>query len=118
MTLGTRLFTWSKGEFVGTDQFGNRYYREKRPLPGRHGRRWVLYKGKAEASMVPAEWHGWLHYMLDAPQTGPEIRRWPWQKDHLPNLTGTSGAYRPAGHLLRGGRRTRAAGDYQPWRPS
>src|SRR5579862_7546931 len=56
MTIGTRLFTWWKGELVGTDQFGNRYYREK---PGRRlragggresrERRWVLYKGTSEA---------------------------------------------------------------------
>ena len=29
MTLGTRLLTWFRGELVGTDNFGNRYYREK-----------------------------------------------------------------------------------------
>ncbi len=29
MTIGTRLFTWWRGELVGTDQLGNRYYREK-----------------------------------------------------------------------------------------
>src|SRR5471030_1164552 len=29
MTIGTRLFTWWRGELVGTDQLGNRYYNEK-----------------------------------------------------------------------------------------
>src|SRR5712691_6776670 len=29
MTIGTRLFTWWKGELVGTDELANRYYREK-----------------------------------------------------------------------------------------
>ncbi len=29
MTLGTRLLTWFRGEAVGTDSFGNRYYRER-----------------------------------------------------------------------------------------
>ena len=28
-TLGTRFWTWRKGEFVGSDEAGNRYYREK-----------------------------------------------------------------------------------------
>ncbi|MDG2480772.1 MAG: NADH:ubiquinone oxidoreductase subunit NDUFA12, partial [Alphaproteobacteria bacterium] len=28
-TIGTRLFTWLKGESVGRDEFGNSYYREK-----------------------------------------------------------------------------------------
>ena len=29
MTLGTRLLTWLRGELVGTDSFGNRYYRRE-----------------------------------------------------------------------------------------
>lgn len=27
--LGTRLYTWLRGELVGTDRTGNRYYRER-----------------------------------------------------------------------------------------
>ena len=41
----------------------------------------------------------------------------PWQKEHLPNLTGTPEAYRPAGSLERGGKRARATGDYEAWQP-
>jgi len=118
MTLGTRLFTWVRGEFVGADAFGNRYFRDKRRRAGARERRWVLYKGRAEASKVPPEWHGWLHHVMDQPQTGPEIARWPWQKAHRPNPTGTAAAYRPAGHALAGGRRAAARGDYEPWRPA
>lgn len=117
MTIGTRLFTWLCGEQVGTDAAGNRYYREKRPRPGRRERRWVIYKGAPEASKVPADWHGWLHHRTDEVPPAGGKRRWPWQKDHLPNLTGTAAAYRPPGHILRGGRRDRATGDYEPWRP-
>jgi NADH:ubiquinone oxidoreductase subunit len=122
MTIGTRLYTWLHGELVGTDQTGNRYYREKNPKPLVKGggiesreRRWVLYDGAAEASKVPAEWHGWLHHIVDAVPTA-EARR-PWQKPHQPNLTGTPGAYRPPGSLLKGARRSPAAGDYEPWTP-
>jgi NADH:ubiquinone oxidoreductase subunit len=122
MTVGTRLFTWWRGALVGTDQFGNRYYREKRAAPLVKGggmesreRRWVLYKGEAEPSRVPPEWHGWLHHItLEPPQ--PETRH-AWQKPHLPNLTGTPAAWRPPGSLLLGGHRSAAAGDYEPWTP-
>ncbi|HVJ55433.1 MAG TPA: NADH:ubiquinone oxidoreductase subunit NDUFA12 [Aliidongia sp.] len=125
MTLGTRLYTWWKGELVGTDQFGNRYYREKgqRPLikgGGRESRekRWVIYEGMPEASKVPPEWHGWLHHIaFEVPSIDPAARR-PWQKEHLPNLTGTALAYRPPGSVLRGGKRAKAAGEYEPWTPS
>ncbi|MCH7889514.1 MAG: NADH:ubiquinone oxidoreductase subunit NDUFA12, partial [Proteobacteria bacterium] len=40
MTIGTRLFTWMRGEAVGEDEFGNRYYQERRaPTDGRRRRR-------------------------------------------------------------------------------
>ena len=33
------------------------------------------------------------------------------------NLTGTGLAYRPPGHLKSGGRREKATGDYEAWKP-
>jgi NADH:ubiquinone oxidoreductase subunit len=118
MDLGTRLFTLLHGVQVGADSYGNRYYRERRPREGRRERRWVVYRGEAEASKVPAEWHGWLHHRTDEVPPPGGLPRRPWQKDHLPNLTGTAAAYRPPGHVLGGGKRDRATGDYEPWRPS
>jgi NADH:ubiquinone oxidoreductase subunit len=85
MDLGIYLLTWWQGRFVGTDSFGNRYFEEKRPKAGRRQKRWVLYKNKAEASKVPAEWHGWLHYTFLEPPTPYDAK--PWQKPHLPNMT-------------------------------
>ena len=32
-TLGTRYYTWRKGERVGSDEAGNIYYRAKSALP-------------------------------------------------------------------------------------
>jgi NADH:ubiquinone oxidoreductase subunit len=110
-TIGTRLMTWWKGELVGQDQFGNRYYREK---AGR--RRWVLFRGLPEASKVPPEWHAWLHHTTDHIPVGKATPK-PWEKEHLPNLSGTAAAYRPPGSLTQGGRRPHATGDYEAWRP-
>ena len=118
MTIGTRLFTWLKGTAVGEDAFGNRYFRERRRAAGRRERRWVLYAGEAEASRVPPEWHAWLHHTVDAPPLGADRSRRPWQKDHVPNLTGTAAAYRPPGHELKGAQRARGTGDYEPWQPN
>ncbi len=124
ITLGTKLFTWLRGELVGTDQFGNRYYRDRRRPPLKRGggresreRRWVLYNGEPEASRVPPEWHGWLHHTFAEPPQNGGKPKYPWQKEHQPNLTGTPAAYRPPGSVLRGGHRAPAAGDYQPWTP-
>ena len=118
MTLGTRLFTMLRGELVGSDSAGNRYYRDRRAKEGQRERRWVVYSGKAEASAVPAEWHGWLHHRTDDVPSADGKQKKEWQKEHVPNLTGTDRAYRPPGHILMGGKRDRATGDYEPWRPS
>jgi NADH:ubiquinone oxidoreductase subunit len=125
MSIGTRLYTWWAGELVGTDQFGNTYYREKNFRVREKGagkwsreRRWVLYNGIAEATKVPPQWHGWLHHTVqDPPRPAETEKRYSWQKEHLPNLTGTPLAYRPRGSLLRGGQRARATGDYEAWKP-
>ena len=67
MTLGTWLFTKMRGELVGTDAQGNRYFQDKRVIEGRRRKRWVIYNGEAEASRVPPDWHGWLHYTTNTP---------------------------------------------------
>ena len=88
MDIGTLLHTWIHGKLVGTDEFGNRYYKNKGgSLYGRE-RRWVLYKGRKEASKVPPEWHSWLHHTSAEPLTESATRARPWQKEHVPNLTG------------------------------
>jgi NADH:ubiquinone oxidoreductase subunit len=115
MNLGTWLFTMFKGRRVGADAYGNSYYQERRPRSGHRIRRWVTYRGPAEASRVPPEWHSWLHYTTDDPLV--ERPRQPWEKAHRPNLTGTPASYRPPGHDYEGGRRARATGDYEAWTP-
>lgn len=117
MTIGTRIFTWLKGERVGLDEAGNAYYRERSVKVGRRERRWVIYEGTVEASRVPPEWHSWLHHTTDeVPPEGGRSKR-AWQKPHRPNATGTPDAYRPPGHVLMGARRDRAPSEYQPWSP-
>jgi NADH:ubiquinone oxidoreductase subunit len=119
-TFGTQWWTYRYGEFVGDDEFGNRYYRTKGgkidPTLGLE-RRWVVYNGLAEATMVPPSWHGWLHHSANVPPTEEKVTVWPWEKPHRPNLTGTPNAYRPSGSILGEGRRPAATGDYKAWVP-
>jgi NADH:ubiquinone oxidoreductase subunit len=103
---------------VGTDPYGNKYYRCKARKGYKHDRRWVIFKGEAEASAVPPEWHGWLHHQTDeVPDENAQSFRRLWQKPHQPNRTGTTLAYRPPGHVLSGGQRDKATGDYEAWTP-
>lgn len=118
-TLGVLNTIAARGTFVGEDDFGNKYYAAKTIRDGDAGRqrRWVIYKGYAEPSKVPAEWHGWLHHTFAEPPTKAPLKRRTWELDHQPNLTGTDHAYRPPGSIARGGERAKATGDYQSWRP-
>lgn len=116
-TIGTRLYTAWKGRFVGKDEFGNRYYQERRKPKSGRAKRWVMYKGMPEASKVPALWHGWLHYTTDVLPTQMPMPTYAWQKEHVPNLTGTAGAYVPPGHIHRGARRDASTSDYEAWSP-
>ena len=115
-TMGTRFFTWRKGHFVGEDEFGNKYYRNPN-VPPLGERRWVVYPDIAEASAVPASWHGWLHHTVDVPPTEDGYKPREWERPHVPNMTGTSAAYRPAGSTMNPASRPPATGDYEAWRP-
>ena len=117
MTFGTWLFTKMRGELVGSDEQGNRYFQDKRLIDGRRRKRWVMYNGEAEASRVPPDWHGWLHYTSDTPPPPGGFPRQPWQKDHLPNLSGTTLAYHPPGSTMIENRETRPKPPYEAWRP-
>ena len=111
------LFTMTKGKQTGTDDFGNIYYTGKPRRGQKRERRWVIYNGKPEASKVPPEWHGWLHHQTDAVPSQNNPYRQKWQKDHLPNLTGTPNAYFPPGHGSQNKPRAKTTGDYEAWQP-
>lgn len=117
-TASIWVMTRSKGVLVGSDEFGNKYYRSKKPDGNGLERRWVMYGGDPEATKVPPGWHAWLHRQVEAPpaESIAQFQR-PWQKPHHPNLTGTPQAYRPPGHVLSGGKRDKASGDYEAWTP-
>lgn len=119
-TFGTQVFTARHGELVGTDEFGNTYYRTKGgkidPAIGVE-RRWVIYAGYAEASQIPPGWHGWMHHRTDVPPSQEEYQAREWQLPHKPNQTGTPNAYRPRGSILAAAQRPAATGDYQAWSP-
>jgi NADH:ubiquinone oxidoreductase subunit len=121
MTIGTTLYTWFCGKKVGSDEFGNAYYTERSAPKSRRAKRWVIYSGMAEATLVPPDWHGWLHYTVNTTPTDaglPTAQNKNWIKPHQQNLSGSVEAYLPPGHVLRGGNRDHATGDYEAWTPN
>ncbi|KAL4199478.1 hypothetical protein AMTRI_Chr03g145140 [Amborella trichopoda] len=84
---------------VGVDKFGNKYYERLEDtqfgiplfyfqISGTTRHRWVEYgdKGRYNASQVPPEWHGWLHFITD--HTGDEM-----SVEHRENFSGESDEY-------------------------
>ena len=117
-TWNTRFYTWRKGEFVGQDDLGNKYYRAKSALPDSiPERRWVIYVGYCEASQIPPGWHGWMHHRVDTPPSKENYVMREWQLPHQENLTGSAAAYHPPGSIATGGKPLVAAPDYQAWKP-
>jgi len=105
------LRTLWQGRLVGKDSQGNKYYEDKRTKRYGKPRRWVIYQGRAEASKIPPEWHGWLHFTSsDIAEFRP---RYAWEKEHVPNLTGTPYAHKPKG--AQGEIPTQK---YEPWKPN
>ena len=116
MTFSTKLFVKFFCKSVGQDQFGNNYYQTKKKDSSGKYKRIVLYKGMVDGSKIPALWNAWLHYTIDDIPNRVHYRE---EKTHVPNLTGSDYAYVPKGHCesLRNGKRDKATGDYQAWKP-
>uniref|UniRef100_A0A914HUK8 NADH dehydrogenase [ubiquinone] 1 alpha subcomplex subunit 12 n=1 Tax=Globodera rostochiensis TaxID=31243 RepID=A0A914HUK8_GLORO len=86
------------GDFVGEDKFGNRYFEEKTYFVPRD--RYVVYPERVwldyDASMIPPEWHRWLHHICDKPPTiEPPAERKKWMMEHRVNSLEMADKYVP-----------------------
>ena len=88
-TFGTRIKTILTGKLVGQDDFGNKYYENKK------GKRWVIYSDEIDASKIPVEWYSWMHSIKNKIEETHELKKYDWQQNHLSNQTGTDKAYNP-----------------------
>ena len=88
-TIGTYIFTAKNGIYVGSDNFGNKYFKSKKDE-----RRWVIYSRENDASCVSPNWHGWLHRTIDKIPSSSAITGEKMHELHK-NMTGTADAYHP-----------------------
>ncbi len=107
-TIGTMFYTWRNGNFVGKDDSGNSFFQSSDCK-----KRWVIYNDEIEASKVSAEWHGWLHHTFKEPPVEKPLIRKTWEREHIPNYTGTHSAYHPR----RTQNSVKTITDYEAWRP-
>ena len=87
-TFGTFLKTLFFGKCVGSDEYGNKYYKNKK------GERWVIYSKNIEATKITSDWYLWMHHTIDKIPDS-QVKKYSWQKKHLENQTGTSNSYKP-----------------------
>eukprot|EP00030_Apusomonadida_sp_AF-17_P000734 a176045_265.p2 GENE.a176045_265~~a176045_265.p2 ORF type:complete len:152 (-),score=66.76 a176045_265:28-450(-) len=97
------------GACVGKDALGNKYYEDLDDLYGKH--RYVIYANpKArEATEVTAEWHAWIHHVVDTPPSMQTIQKEAFEVPHRANVTGSASAY--------AARDTVTKAKMQYWRP-
>ena len=88
-TFGTFLKTLFFGKYVGSDELGNKYYRSK------NDERWVVYSKNIEATKISSDWYLWIHHTIDKVPDIKKIIKYPWQKKHLENQTGSSNSHKP-----------------------
>ena len=87
-TLGTFLKTLFFGKYVGSDEYGNKYYKNQK------NERWVIYAKNIEATRITSDWYLWMHHTIDKIPDVKETKHL-WQKNHLENQTGTDRSYKP-----------------------
>ena len=87
-TFGTFLKTLFSGTFVGRDNFGNKYYKNK------SDERWVIYASNIEATKITSDWFMWMHHTIDKIPNNNE-KKYDWQKKHAENKTGSKDRYKP-----------------------
>ena len=117
MSLGTVLYTYLYGKFVGRDESNNKYYCNSKNFEDLKAKRWVIFKGDIEASKIPPHWHAWLHKSINTPPLNYK-HKYSWQKNHEANMTGTDKAYYPDTHPLSKNYKSDALkSEYESWSP-
>ena len=87
-TIGTMLYTFFYGKFIGKDEFENKYYQSK------SGKRWVIYSNEVDSTTISNDWYSWIHFLSN--KIPNKINnKYNWEKSRKKNLTGTNEAYRP-----------------------
>ena len=77
-TFGTFFKTFLFGKFVGKDEFGNKYYRNK------EDQRWVIYSDHIEATNITSDWFLWMHHTTD--KIPIRMKKNSWQKNHTSKI--------------------------------
>ena len=112
------LYTFFKGNLVGKDDDGNKYYTSNISHGVKKEKRWVLYKNDNDPTNIDPIWHSWLHHVIEDVPNLKTKKNFYWQKKISPNQTGTEKAYFPPGHVLNRERKIKKIKNYESWMPN
>ena len=80
MNFISKLAIKLSAQLIGQDTFGNSYYETRKAVRGGRTSRYVIFKGRVEASKVPSDWHGWLHHTEQSPPPADGYARYDCQQ--------------------------------------
>jgi len=109
----TLLITKLFGKKVGEDHLGNKYF--YRLLKNKKEKRWVIYKSEPDGSSVPSHWQAWLTGTAKYIPTNK--KKYKWQKNHEPNLTGKQDAYNSLENIFDNNLKKKHTA-YSSWNPN
>ena len=112
------LYTIFRGNLVGKDQDGNKYYTSDISHGIKKEKRWVLYKNEDDPTSIEPMWHSWLQHVVKNVPNLKTKKNFYWQKKISPNQTGTEKAYFPPGHTLNRERKIKKIKNYESWMPN
>ena len=112
------LYTIFRGNLVGKDPEGNKYYTSNISHGIKKEKRWVLYKNDDDPTSIDPGWHAWLHHVLQDVPNLKTKKNFYWQKKISPNYTGTKKAYLPSGHILSKEKKIKKIKNYESWTPN
>ena len=81
------LYTIFRGNFVGKDQDGNKYYKSNISHGVKKEKRWVIYKKDNDPTNIDPGWHSWLHHLRENTPNSKKKKGHFWQKKISPNLS-------------------------------
>lgn len=90
--LGTLIYSFLYGKKVGEDKNGNKFYIHKK----NDKKKWVIYKKIVDPTSLMVIWQLWLTNKKPAlPSDLNTDTAYKWQKEKLPNYSGTKESYHP-----------------------
>ena len=106
-TIGTKIYTKFFGNFVGTDEYGNNYFKSSNGT-----KRWVNYNGVCDASNISPAWHSWIHKTTDKVPS--------FEKDNL-SMNNSDDTYteikKNGKHYPNNFKNHSIFNDYESWKP-